>query len=93
MTIATMAITAVTPLSGSASRRPKSMSCGESRSLIAAPPCSRRIVVPPTTPNHTIVTRLGARMTVVTNSRSVRPRLIFATKMPTNGVHATHHAQ
>ena len=43
--------------------------------------------------NHTRLTALGMRMTPTTNCRIVRPRLMRAMNMPTNGVQEIHHAQ
>jgi hypothetical protein len=51
------------------------------------------IAVPPKTANHTRLTSDGTMSTPVTNCRIVRPRLMRAMNMPTNGVHDTHQAQ
>ncbi len=51
------------------------------------------MAAPPKMANHTRLTVLGTRMTPETNSRMVRPRLIRAMKMPTNGVQEIHQAQ
>ncbi len=51
------------------------------------------IAVPPKIANHTRLTSDGTISTPVTNWRIVRPRLMRAMNMPTNGVHETHHAQ
>ena len=51
------------------------------------------MAVPPKTQNHTSDTVVGTTITPITNSRMLRPLLIFARNMPTNGVHDTHHAQ
>ena len=49
--------------------------------------------VPPKMPNQITLTMLGTSSTPVTNCRMVRPRLIRAMNMPTNGVQDTHQAQ
>ena len=51
------------------------------------------MAAPPKIANHTRVTMLGTSSTPVTNWRMVRPRLIRAMNMPTNGVHEIHQAQ
>ena len=51
------------------------------------------MAAPPKMQNQIRVTVLGIRMTPATNSRMVRPRLMRATNMPTNGVQEIHHAQ
>ena len=51
------------------------------------------MAAPPKIANHTSVTMLGTSRTPVTNCRMVRPRLIRAMNMPTNGVHEIHQAQ
>ena len=63
-----------------------------------APPDSTALswmlqAVPPKIENQMTVTRGGTRSTPVTNWRMVRPRLIRAMNMPTNGAQETHHAQ
>ena len=44
------------------------------------------IAVPPKIANQSRLTTLGMRMTPAMNCRTVRPRLIRAMNMPTNGV-------
>ena len=51
------------------------------------------IDAPPKTANQSRLTALGMRITPATNWRMVRPRLIRAMNMPTNGVQEIHHAQ
>ena len=51
------------------------------------------MAAPPKIANHSRLTALGIRMTPATNSRIVRPRLIRAMNMPTNGVQEIHQAQ
>lgn len=51
------------------------------------------MAVPPKTQNHSRLTVLGTRMTPPMNCRTVRPRLIRAMNMPTNGVQEIHQAQ
>ena len=53
----------------------------------------RLIAAPPKIANQSRLTALGMRMTPATNWRIVRPRLIRAMNMPTNGVQEIHHAQ
>ena len=93
MTIEIIASTEVIAPAGSSRSSRNSMSWPDSASLSPAPVVSSHIDAPPTTVNHTRHTTLGTTMTVVTNSRRVRPRLILAMNMPTNGVQDTHHAQ
>jgi hypothetical protein len=45
---------------------------------------------PPKTANQSMENRVGIRMTPMQNSRIVRPRLMRAMKMPTNGPQAIH---
>ena len=47
----------------------------------------------PKTENHTIDANAGATETPSINSRTVLPLEILAIKVPTNGAHASHHAQ
>ena len=93
ITIDTRATTLVIAPSGSASSSAKSCASGEPAPLTPAPCVSNHMVVPPTTPNQTRHTADGTTMTTVTNSRSVRPRDIFAMNRPTNGDHDARHAQ
>ena len=51
------------------------------------------MAAPPKIANQSRLTALGIRMTPATNCRMVRPRLIRAMNMPTNGVQEIHHAQ
>ncbi len=86
--------TEVTPLAGRASNIKNSMSCGDSAPPISATPsdCSF-MAVPPEIAKARKHTMVGASSTTVTNSRSVRPRLIRAMKIPTKGVQEIHQAQ
>ena len=59
----------------------------------SVPPACAVMAAPPKIANHTRVTVLGIRMTPETNSLMVRPRLIRAMNMPTNGVQEIHQAQ
>ena len=60
---------------------------------MSVPVCCSRIAAPPKTQNQTRLTRLGTRITPLTNWRIVRPREMRAMNMPTNGVHESHQAQ
>ena len=51
------------------------------------------MALPPKTANHSRDTREGTSSTPVTNWRMVRPRLMRAMNMPTNGVQEIHQAQ
>jgi hypothetical protein len=51
------------------------------------------MAAPPKMPNQMTLTMLGTSRTPVTNWRMVRPRLMRAMNMPTNGVEETHQAQ
>ena len=53
----------------------------------------KEMVVPPKMVNARMSTVVGTTMVTMTNWRSVRPREMRAMNMPTNGVHAIHHAQ
>ncbi len=55
--------------------------------------CCAWMADPPKIENQMRATMLGARSTPTTNSRMVRPRLMRAMNMPTNGVHEIHQAQ
>ncbi len=80
--------------SGSCANMSKSTCCGEAEpSKPATPSWLRRTAVPPKMVNARMRMAVGASMVTSTNSRSVRPREILAMNMPTNGVHAIHHAQ
>ena len=54
------------------------------------PTSSIQIAEPPKVANHSIENMVGISTTPIANSRIVRPRLIRAMKMPTNGPQATH---
>ena len=51
------------------------------------------IAVPPKIVNARMRINVGASVVTSANWRIVRPREIRAMNMPTNGVHAIHHAQ
>ena len=48
------------------------------------------MAAPPKIANQSIENSVGTRITPTQNSRMVRPRLIRAMKMPTNGPQAIH---
>ena len=88
---------AVSPNSGNCSRVRNNATgwllAAVSARLLTAPESCRLMAVPPRTANHMKLTTLGARITLKTNSRIVRPREIRAMKTPTNGAQEIHHAQ
>ena len=88
----TMASTDTARPAGTTASSPNScssVSC-EARSV---PVRCRLIAAPPKIANQSRLTTLGMRMTPATNWRIVRPRLMRAMNMPTNGVQEIHQAQ
>lgn len=92
----TITSTVVIPASGMVSSNWNSapvLSTPPSASTMSPTVRCRSIPAPPKMTNHTRLTVVGTSSTPVTNCRMVRPRLMRAMNMPTNGVHDTHHAQ
>ncbi|KOV92559.1 hypothetical protein ADK65_33620 [Streptomyces sp. NRRL B-1140] len=82
----------VTVARGNCWSTPKSWPSGVA-SLLSCPSSCIFIAEPPKIANQIRLTVLGTRMTPPTNWRIVRPRLMRAMNMPTNGVQEIHHAQ
>ena len=87
-----IAITPSTAPSGMVSSSPNSCPSVE-RDARSVPLRCRLIAAPPKIANQSRLTALGMRTTPATNWRIVRPRLIRAMNMPTNGVQEIHQAQ
>jgi hypothetical protein len=89
----TMTSTVITVASGYCSSTPNSWPSVVACPATSTPSRCAAMPAPPKTANQTRLTTLGTSSTPVTNWRIVRPRLIRAMNMPTNGVQEIHQAQ
>src|SRR6056297_1877646 len=79
--------------SGKKSRKTKKArltSCETSSAMPPPPNSSMKTPAPPSTANQKSENNVGTMMTPAQNSRMVRPRLMRAMKIPTNGPQASH---
>ncbi len=93
MATSTITTTPATAASGKWSSSPNSWASWLAWPARSVPPRCTSMAVPPRMANQIRLTTLGTTMTPPTNWRMVRPRLIRAMNIPTNGVHEIHQAQ
>src|SRR5699024_12393783 len=89
-----MRIMGVMLLNGKVANRLDGPASGEASPAIPCPPVVELIIdAPPKTVKAKMSVKVGTPIVVKANARKVRPREIFAIKVPTNGVQAIHQAQ